>query len=180
MVNGDARPVPGGPGRSFTESLPSPACTRYRSATRLHSGGVGSGKGWAGHGKQGVRARLCGCVVQAGTSQSCLGLRCGLADGRGPGWDVGVVVDEVGDDDRSRRHVSVRAMTGRCGQTRHLVRLPDTRPVCHQAPVVLVPAVSAGCTFTAVSGGEAARWTVCLTVCVPRGGRARRSRFGWR
>lgn len=35
--------------------------------------------------------------------------------------------------DKERRHVSVRAMTGRCGHTRHLARLSDTRPMCHQA-----------------------------------------------
>jgi hypothetical protein len=35
--------------------------------------------------------------------------------------------------DKELRHVSVRAMTGRCGHTRHLARLSDTRPMCHQA-----------------------------------------------
>ena len=43
--------------------------------------------------------------------------------------------------------MSVRAMAGRCGHTRHLARLSDTRPMCHEAPVALVAAVSAGLTF---------------------------------
>ena len=38
-------------------------------------------------------------------------------------------------------------MAGRCGHTRHLARLSDTRPVCHPGPVAVVPAVSAGRRF---------------------------------
>jgi hypothetical protein len=52
--------------------------------------------------------------------------------------------------------VSVRAMPGRCGHTRRLATLSDTRPVCHQAPVALVSAVSAGGTFTGTSTSSAA------------------------